>query len=1243
MLKKVAIAALAVSLLSLFPTISTYASPPCYSVNGSGVLTSGRDCTGSITIDSPVTSIGTAAFYQNTSLTSVTIGNSVSSISDAAFYQNTSLTSVTIGNSVTSIGGVAFAGNTSLASVIIGNSVTSIGDGAFLGTRSLTSVIIPNSVTNMGYAVFSDSALTSVTIGNSVTTIGTDAFYRTSLTSVTIPNSVTSIGESAFYLTPLTSVIIGNSVTTIGNSAFAENVDLVSVTFLGNAPSVGSDAFFNLSVGATAYVTEGATGFNLAGDPPRWNELIVERTISCTGGGTYTVVSNIVTANTSCAGIASIPAGVTSIGNGAFYGNTSLTSVTIPNSVTTIADDAFYGNTSLTSATIPNSVTSIGGYAFYNSTSLTSVTIGASVAQIGNGAFQNAPLTSLAIPNSVTIIGDDAFRDTSLTSVTIGTSVAQIGNGAFQNAPLTSLAIPNSVTSIGFNTFRDTSLTSVTIGNSVMQIGDGAFQDVPLTSLTIPNSVTNIDFNAFRNTSLTSVTFLGNAPSVGSDAFENLPVGATAYVSPSATGFEDSADPDSDGKWFKLVVTVGTAPSTDATITTGSTIKGQTLIFLGTPSSSLASAIAGSVTIASTRAADTSNTGSFMTNFARSDTNASVNKVVKYSAGSTPTVENFTSGDDYTTSNSVITNGDFMIVKVTAQDGSTVLYYKVVVTVVVPSATYSQSTLTESGANDGSITATITITLSVGSIFTYYESTDLATGRVSNVPAGLTAVLRSGPDRTFATLSFTGTATAHANADGISNLTVTFFNGDFTPNGVPSGANRNNIVIDFADPTDTIAPTLSSSSPADDATGVTINSNFVFTFSESVTAGTGIIRLRKSSDGSNVENFDVATSTKITGWGTTTITINPSADLLNLTGYYLLITTDAIKDASDNFYAGLSGASTLNFTTAATGGGGAPIPAPVIPTYRITYSANAADVITTPYDFNAYLTGQKITVTSQLPTRLGYSFVEWNTTNVGDGTSYKASANITVGSIDVILYAIWKINQYTIGFDSNGGPILNLNQITQDFNSTFTVPEMPQDGMRIGYTFLGWNARADGSGSRSSPSDKLRIGAANLTLFAQWKINRYTIAYDANGNDIGRIPPAVTQDFNSKITVSAPSLVFTRKGYTFNGWNLTRDSSGTSFKVGDTFIVGASNQTLYALWTPKEYQMTFVNSLKNPLPKFQFVSGGLVTSSPTPSSRTGFLFKGWSSKADKSNIVTFPYAPGVFRNVSLYAVWVKIK
>lgn len=117
-----------------------------------------------------------------------------------------------------------------------------------------------------------------------------------------------------------------------------------------------------------------------------------------------------------------------------------------------------------------------------------------------------------------------------------------------------------------------------------------------------------------------------------------------------------------------------------------------------------------------------------------------------------------------------------------------------------PSATYSATKFTEAAANDGSITEEITITLSAGLVFTYFSITELAPGRVGNVPAGLTASLRSGSDRTYATLTFTGTATAHANVNDITNLTITFFDEDFTPNGVPSGANRNDLAVDFANP-----------------------------------------------------------------------------------------------------------------------------------------------------------------------------------------------------------------------------------------------------------------------------------------------------------------------------------------------------------------------------------------------------------------------------------------------------------
>ena len=233
---------------------------------------------------------------------------------------------------------------------------------------------------------------------------------------------------------------------------------------------------------------------------------------------------------------------VTSIGELAFNGRSSLSSVTIPNSVTSIGNNAFSSCSSLTSVTIPNSVTSIGEYAFSSCYGLTSVTLnsntivgkdyeynsniksifgeqvteyifGDEITSIGNNAFYScSSLTSVTIPNSVTSIGYGAFAYCrGLTSVTIGNSVTSIGDKAFYEcSSLTSVTIGNSVTSIGSSAFlKCSSLTSVTIPNSVTSIGDYVFQGCSrLTSVTIPNSVTSIGGAAFYKCSrLTSPVY----------------------------------------------------------------------------------------------------------------------------------------------------------------------------------------------------------------------------------------------------------------------------------------------------------------------------------------------------------------------------------------------------------------------------------------------------------------------------------------------------------------------------------------------------------------------------------------------------------------------------------------------------------------------------------------------------------------------------------------------------------------
>ena len=162
----------------------------------------------------------------------------------------------------------------------------------------------------------------------------------------------------------------------------------------------------------------------------------------------------------------------------------------------------------------------------------------------------------------------------------------------------------------------------------------------------------------------------------------------------------------------------------------------------------------------------------------------------------------------------------------------------------------------------------------------------------------------------------------------------------------------------------------------------------------------------------------------------------------------------------------------------------------------------------------------------------GYTFGGWNK---ADGTAWDYASDKVTDNIT--LYAKWAANTYTITFDTAGGS--EIAPITQEYGTVITAPEAPT---REGYTFIGWD--------KEIPTT---MPAENMTVTAQWEINRYTITFDTAGGS--EITP-ITQDYGTAITAPADP---TREGYTFMGWD--REIPTT---------MPAENITLKARWKDSE-------------------------------------------------------------------------
>lgn len=500
-------------------------------------------------------------------------------------------TFVTNNGTITITGYTGPSNNVVIPSTTNGYPVTSIGNGAFFNGQQiysrLTSITLPNSVTNIGNSAFNSCyGLTNISLGAGVVTIGTNAFQGCNgLTNIALPASVTAIGNQAFmacvklmainvdaanpayssvagilFNKDLTrfiqfpggqggSVVVSNGVTSIGNWAFAYCAGITNIAIPASATNMGFEAFkyctrletIGVDTNNPAYGSLDGVLFDQSG------AILIQYPEGKTGA--YTIPSGITSiANeafyycTNLTGVV-IPTGVTSIGNYAFYDCKKLATATFPASLTYLGDSAFYNCPGLTSAiTLGDSLSYLGDFAFGYCSGLTSVAVGTGIAAVGNSVFINCTgLTNVTLSGNVTSIGVSAFYYcSSLTSFAIPNGVTNLGNYAFYYCTkLSAITIPNGVTSIGVSVFQNCSaLKRVALPAGVTSIGYNAFYYSGLTNVIIPASVTSIGLNAFCYCSdLKSVFFQGNAPAtVDASSFMYAPV-STVFVLPGTTGW----------------------------------------------------------------------------------------------------------------------------------------------------------------------------------------------------------------------------------------------------------------------------------------------------------------------------------------------------------------------------------------------------------------------------------------------------------------------------------------------------------------------------------------------------------------------------------------------------------------------------------------------------------------------------------------------------------------------------------
>lgn len=346
--------------------------------------------------------------------------------------------------------------------------------------------------------------------------------------------------------------------------------------------------------------------------------------------------------------------------------------------------------------------------------------------------------------------------------------------------------------------------------------------------------------------------------------------------------------------------------------------------------------------------------------------------------------------------------------------------------------------------------------------------------------------------------------------------------------------------------------------------------------------------------------------------------------------------TSAINWFWNNEKYGVTKAGTLNFKAIITKRDGSKVTITkdvnitILTKYTVSYHANggsgAPSSQTKEY-------GKTLTLSSTKPTRTGYDFQGWATSSTASSASYKAGGSYTDNKA-VTLYAVWKLKEYKVTYNANGGSGAPSAQ-TKYHGKTLTLSSTKPT--RTGYTFQGWATSSTASGAAYNAGGSYTDNKA-VTLYAVWKLKEYKVAYHANGGS--GVPLSQTKYHGKALTLSDTEP--TRTGYIFQGWATSSTATSKEYSAGGSYT-GNKAITLYAVWKlePRRYTIAYnANGGKNP-PFSQAKTHGetLILSNMIPT-RTGYEFLGWAEDQEASSVA---YNAGdkyeKDSDATLYAVW----